>query len=256
MNWIDTHAHIYLPEFANDQAEIVDRARQANVNTIFLPNVDASTTDSLLNLCDQYPTIFFPMMGLHPCSVNEQWETELDKLHTILTQSGRRFYAVGEIGLDLYWDTSTLDIQIKAFQRQIEWAISLDLPIVIHVREAFEESFNVVEQYPEVRGVFHCFTGNTAQAEWIQSRGMYVGLGGVSTFKNSGMDNVIPHLDRKLVVLETDAPYLAPVPHRGKRNESSYIPIIGERVAALWNCSTEDVMHITSENAQNLFQHG
>ncbi len=256
MKWIDTHAHIYLPEFSDDRQQIVQRAEDAGIGKIFLPNVDLSTANDLLDLCDRYPDLFYPMMGLHPCSVSEQWTSELDQLYAILTQSNRQFYAVGEIGLDLYWDKSTLVQQIKAFHRQIEWAMSLDLPVVIHVREAFDESFSVVDQYPNLRGVFHCFTGTTAQAEWIQSRNMYVGLGGVSTFKNGGMEAVIPHLNQRLVVLETDAPYLAPVPFRGKRNESSYIPLIGKRIAELWKCPLEDVMRITTENAQTLFQHG
>lgn len=256
MNWIDTHAHIYLQEFAEEREIIIQRAREANVKKVFLPNIDSTTSNDLLVLCDQFPDMFYPMMGLHPCSVKDNWEDELNTLYKILIHEGRRFYAVGEIGLDLYWEKDTLEIQQKAFERQITWALEHDLPVVIHVREAFDESFAIVERFPKLRGVFHCFTGSLSQAEWIQSRNMFIGLGGVSTFKNSGMHNVIPHLNRNLVVVETDAPYLAPVPYRGKRNEPAHIPIIGQRLADLWNCSLEEVMHTTTTNAKTLFNHG
>ncbi|MCC5917074.1 MAG: TatD family hydrolase [Cryomorphaceae bacterium] len=255
MIWIDTHNHLYLPEFNDDRAAVIDRAVKTGVTKLFLPNVDLRTAADLLALCDQRPETFFPMMGLHPCSVKNDWREVLPEIKAILEREIDRIIAVGEIGLDLYWDKSTLDIQQRAFSEQIEWALAFDLPIVIHVRDAFAETFEVIKDFDGrgLKGVFHCFTGNVEQAEFIQSRNMYVGLGGVSTFKNGGMGKVIPHLERSLVVLETDAPYLAPVPHRGKRNEPSYIPIIAERVANLWDCELLEVSNQTTKNALTLF---
>ncbi|MCH8545985.1 MAG: TatD family hydrolase [Cryomorphaceae bacterium] len=256
MSWIDTHTHIYLPEFTDDVESVIGRALKANVQKMYLPNVDQNTLEDMLRLCQRHPNKLYPMAGLHPCSVKSNWEEELNHIQSVYEANKSSFIAVGEIGIDLFWDKSTLPLQEAAFHRQIEWALTEDLPIVIHVRDAFDETFAVVEQYPEVKGVFHCFTGTVEQAKWITSRGMYLGIGGVSTFKNGGMDKVLPHVDKSRVIVETDAPYLAPVPYRGKRNEPAYIPIIGQRLSDLWEMDLKDIMSLTTTNAQNLFRHG
>lgn len=256
MSWIDTHTHIYLPEFADDVETVIRRAQDAEVGKMYLPNVDQSTLDDMMQLCERYPNTLYPMAGLHPCSVKSDWQEALSHIQSVYEANKASFIAIGEIGIDLYWDKSTLAIQEAALHQQIQWALTENLPIVIHVREAFDETFAVVDQYPEVQGVFHCFTGSIEQAEWITSRGMYLGIGGVSTFKNGGMDSVLPYVDKSRVIVETDAPYLAPVPHRGKRNEPAYIPIIGQRLASLWNMDINEVMTLTTTNAQKLFRHG
>ena len=251
--FIDSHAHLYLPQFEDDIDEVIQRAIESNVQKIFLPNIDSSTTNAMFKLSEKYPEVCFPMMGLHPCSVKENYKDELAHIKEVKEQ--RKIYGVGELGIDLYWDKSFKEEQIAAFQTQIEWAIEWKLPIVIHSREALPLTIEIVENmnHPDLTGVFHCFAGTIEQAERIQAVGFYMGIGGVSTFKNGGMDKTLPDMDLDGLILETDSPYLPPVPHRGKRNESSYISIVAERIAILKDIALEEVMKKTTYNSQQLF---
>jgi TatD DNase family protein len=251
MYFIDTHTHIYLPEFEDDRAEMMQRARSAGVEMMMMPAIDSSTHEAMLQLELDYEHCH-SMMGLHPCSVNQDHKNETGIVKEYL--AGRKFIAIGEIGLDFYWDKTFLDQQYKAFHAQIELALQYQLPIVIHSRNATDECIEVVKQYPDVRGVFHCFSGNEEQAGRISELGVMLGIGGVVSFKNAGLDKVMERVDRAHVVLETDAPYLAPVPYRGKRNEPSYLKNIAEKLAAVWNCPVEEVAEITSKNAKKLFK--
>jgi TatD DNase family protein len=251
--WIDTHAHVYSEEFKGAQADIIGRAMDAGVKKIYMPNVDHSSIDGMMELEEKYKDTCISMMGLHPCSVKKDFEKELYIVEEWLSK--RKFSAVGEMGTDLFWDKTFWPQQQEAFRIQVGWAKKLKLPIVIHSRESIDETIELLEPMivEEFTGVFHCFSGTLDQARKITSMGFYLGLGGVSTFKNGGMDKVIPDLDLDNLVLETDSPYLAPVPHRGKRNEPSFIPIIAERIAALKNISIEELQAITSRNALRLF---
>ena len=253
MELIDTHAHIYLAEFETDLPEILKRSAEASVQQILLPAIDSSTHAAMLQMAADFSQTAV-MMGLHPCSVKEDFETEIQTVKDYLQQ--RPFIALGEIGLDFYWDKTFMDQQYKAFHQQIELAIGYDLPIAIHSRNATDECIEVVKQYPGLRGVFHCFSGDVAQAEAVMAAGFYLGIGGVVTFKNGGLDKVLPQIGLEKVVLETDAPYLAPVPFRGKRNESSYLKIIAEKVASLMGVDLAEVAAATTQNAKNLFRLG
>ena len=259
MIFTDTHSHQYADQFKGDIDEAMKRATNEGVERIFLPNIDRGSIDKMLKLCANYPQQCFPMMGLHPCSVQENWEEELAIAEDWLfnRQDEIKFYAVGEIGIDLHWDKSTLPIQIIAFERQIAWAKALDLPIVIHARESFDEIFEVVDRLNDekLRGIFHCFTGTPEQAQRVINYGDFmVGIGGVLTFKKAGLDRTLEEIDLKHVVLETDAPYLAPVPYRGKRNESSYVRLIAEKVSEVRGISLEEVARITTENSKTMFR--
>lgn len=251
--FIDSHAHLYLPQFEDDIDEVIQRAIESNVQKIFLPNIDSSTTEAMFNLAEKYPEVCYPMMGLHPCSVKENYKDELAHIKEI--KEYRKIYGVGELGIDLYWDKTFKEEQITAFQTQIEWAIEWKLPIIIHSREALPLTIEIVENmnHPDLTGVFHCFAGTLEQAERIQAVGFYMGIGGVSTFKNGGMDKTLPEMDLDGLILETDSPYLPPVPYRGKRNESAYIPIVAERIALLKDIALEEVMKKTTYNSQQLF---
>ena len=254
---IDTHAHIYADQFKDDLPETIDRARAAGVGKILLPNIDVASIPDLKSLSANYPDVCFPMMGLHPCSVQpESWQSDLDLIYKEL--KGGDYIAVGEIGIDLYWDKSTLDIQKEAFAKQIQWSIDLSLPFCIHARESFQEIFEVMDQFDGsvIKGVFHCFTGGEEEMRKISGDYPHFmfGLGGVSTFKNSGMDRVIPHLPEDKIILETDSPYLAPTPHRGKRNEPAYTALVAQRVADLRELSLDRLSNLTTENAARLFQ--
>ena len=254
MYFVDSHAHLYLDQFDDDIDAVIQRAMAAGVQRFLLPNIDHSTINSMMKLSNAYPNNCFPMMGLHPCSVKENYESELDVIHETLQKGG--FCAVGEIGIDLYWDQSTLKIQKLAFQKQITWAKEHQLPIVIHCRDAFDEIYELVEEAndKQLKGVFHCFTGSLEEAEKVISLGNFkLGIGGVLTFKNAGLDQLLKNIDLKHLLLETDAPYLAPTPHRGKRNESAYISIIAAKLAAVKNNSIEEIARITSNNAKELF---
>ena len=254
---IDTHAHIYLPDFRQDLSDVVDRARTAGVKYFLLPNVDSTTIEDMHLVADRYPDHALPMMGLHPCSVKpDSLDRELDLIQEHLFKPVRRYWAVGEIGVDLYWDKSTLAIQQEAFGKQIQWAKALGLPVVIHVRDAFDEAFEVVDSYNDerLRGVFHCFTGTKNQAERIIGFGGFkLGIGGVLTFKNGKIDRFIHEVGLEHLLLETDAPYLAPSPHRGKRNEPAYAHLVMEKLAACLGRSEMEIAAETTKNAIELF---
>lgn len=251
---IDTHTHLYADAFDEDRAEAIKRALDNGVQQFFLPAIDSETHQKMLDLEAEYPNQIFAMMGLHPCSVKpESWEKELAIVENYLNQ--RHFCAVGEIGIDLYWDKSALDIQIQAFEKQIDWAIEKDLPIVIHSRESFDETFEVLERkkHPKLRGIFHCFSGDLAQAQRAIDLGFLLGIGGVLTFKNGKIDQFLSEISLENIVLETDSPYLAPVPHRGKRNESAYIPLIVGKMVDIYGKDFAEIDKITTENAKRIF---
>ncbi len=231
----------------------MDRCKVNHVGRLFLPNVDADSVPKVFSLTAAYPGICYPMLGLHPCSVKEGWEQELTVIKQSIAQG--KIYAVGEIGIDLYWDKSTLPEQIKAFKAQIAWAKELKLPIVIHCRDAFDEVFKVLEEEQDenLRGIFHCFTGTFEQANRVIGLGFYLGIGGVVTYKNSGLDKVVAQISLQHIVLETDSPYLAPVPFRGKPNESAYLVYIAEKVADLHQTSIENLADITTQNSTAIF---
>ena len=253
MQLIDTHSHIFLPEFDSDRDEVIFNAKENGVEKILLPNVDDSTTERLMELVSKYPDYCLPMMGLHPTSVKENFREELEKVENWLTK--RKFYAIGEIGIDLYWDKSFKQKQEEAFRSQIELAKKYNLPIVIHARESFDELFLIMSDVMDekLNGVFHAFTGNDEQAKQIISWGFKIGIGGIVTFKNSGLDKVVNNIDINHMVLETDSPYLAPVPKRGKRNESAYINYIAQNISEIKGVSVEEVAKVTTQNAKEIF---
>lgn len=250
----DTHTHLYAEEFNSDRTQIIKKAISSGVKKLYLPNIDSTSIEGMLQLENEFPENCFAMMGLHPCSVNEKVETELKIVEEWLSK--RNFCAIGEIGIDLYWDKTFFEQQKVAFKKQIDWALQYDLPIVIHCRDAFDEIFEILQSYNELpKGIFHCFSGNLEQAHKIISLNKFkLGIGGVVTFKNAGLDKVVEQLDLQHLVLETDSPYLAPVPFRGKRNESGYLIMIAEKVAALKNITIAEVAEITTRNATEIFQ--
>jgi len=253
MHFIDTHTHIFLPEFDSDREQVVKSALKSGVDRMLLPNVDSSTTQSLLFLADSYPEFCLPMMGLHPTSVKENYTQELEQVEDWLKK--RKFYAIGEIGIDLYWDETFKREQEEAFRYQIELAKKYELPIVIHARNSFDEIFRILEQEIDEKlfGVFHAFTGNDHQAKQIIDWGFKIGIGGIVTFKNAGLDKVVNNIDINQIVLETDSPYLAPVPKRGKRNESAYVLYIAQKIAEVKGMSIEEVAAVTTQNAKKVF---
>ncbi|MGR5172282.1 TatD family hydrolase [Vibrio owensii] len=250
---IDTHAHIYASEFDNDRDEVVKRALEQGIDKILLPNIDLESIEPMLKTEAAYPEICRSMMGLHPCYVDGNVEQTLAIIRDWFEK--HNFIAVGEIGIDLYWDKTFRAEQEMAFVTQLNWAKEMDLPVVIHTRDSIEETLTLLrqEQDGRLRGVFHCFGGSVEEAQAINELGFHLGLGGVSTFKNGGMDKVIPHLDMNWVILETDCPYLAPVPHRGKRNEPAYTSLVAARVAELRGESLEVIDALTTKNAEALF---
>jgi TatD DNase family protein len=254
---IDTHTHLYQPAFDQDRDAAMQRCADVGVKTLLLPNIDSESIPRVHDMMDRWPDRCFGMMGLHPCHVKpDSWESELATIKEQIDHSGRRYVAIGEIGFDLHWDQTTLDIQHAAFREQVKWAKALQLPIVIHVREAFDALFDALDEVndDQLTGVVHCFTGNLDQAHRIQECGnFYLGIGGVATYKNGGLDAVLPHVQKDRVILETDSPYLSPVPHRGKRNESSYAAIVAQRLADFWEMPLADVAAITTANAERLF---
>src|SRR5690554_1712927 len=249
----DTHTHLYSESFDEDRNEMIQRAVHDGVKRFFIPAIDSHYTDAMYRLEKDYPEHVFLMMGLHPTSVKENYEEELEKVFEAFSK--RDFYAVGEIGIDLYWDKSTLAIQQDAFNRQIQLAKSKKLPIVIHCRNAFDDIFEVLEseKSDDLFGIFHCFTGTKAQAERATSFHMKLGIGGVITFKNGKIDQYLNQIPLEHIVLETDSPYLSPVPHRGKRNESSYLKLVAEKVAEIYSTTVEEVAQITTENSKKIF---
>lgn len=254
MNLIETHAHIYSSKFDSDRDEVMDQIREAGIERVYMPNVDVETIDAMLACEEKYPDLCIPMMGLHPCDVKEDFQTQLYVMEEWLEK--RPFAAVGEIGLDLYWDKSFFEQQKEALKIQVDWAKKKKLPVVIHCRESMDETIELIrqEQDGSLTGVFHCFTGTLQQAQEIIELGFLLGIGGVSTFKNGGLDQVIPQLELGNLVLETDSPYLAPVPYRGKRNSPVYLPIIAEKIGDYLAISKEEVAKKTKENAFNLFR--
>lgn len=251
---IDTHAHLYLEDFDKDRNTLMQRMQDVGVEKVFLPNIDSSTTEALLRMETAFPARAYPMMGLHPCSVKEDVEKELQQVNKWLNK--RDFAAVGEIGLDFYWDTTFKEQQIQAFSTQIDWALQHNLPIVIHARNSIDKCIEIVsaKQKGDLKGIFHCFSGTREQAEKIIELGFLMGIGGIVTFKKSLLPDVLRNIDLDHVVLETDAPYLTPVPHRGKRNESSYIPFIAAKIAEIKEISVERVAEITTSNALRLYR--
>lgn len=253
--FIDTHAHLNAEEFNPDRDEVVLKARQAGIGRIYIPNVDAHSIDSLVALHQSDPALIYPLMGLHPCSVKEDYLIQLNRIETALNNG--QYLGIGEMGIDLHWDPSTLPNQKEAFKIQCQWACELDLPIIIHSREALDAVIELLENMDPrpARGIFHCFSGNQAQVEKIGLLGdYYFGLGGVITFKNSGLADLVFDLPMDKIVLETDAPYLAPVPYRGKRNEPSYLIKVASKLAEIKNMTLETIENQTTINALNVYK--
>lgn len=250
---IDTHSHIYSDNFGNDRAAMIERAGNEGLSHILMPAIDKESHAAMLALENSKPSRCLAMMGLHPCSVKADFETELAICRQYFDQ--RKFVAVGETGLDFYWDTTFTSEQYAAFRRQLEWALEFDIPIVIHSRNSTDECIDTVAEYQQgkLKGVFHCFSGSEEQATKIVDLGFYLGIGGVLTFKNSGLDKSIANIAMEHLVLETDAPYLAPVPFRGKRNEPSYLKYVVEKLAEVKGMSREQVAEQTTTNAKKLF---
>ena len=256
MNFIDTHTHLFASEFDNDIDIVIENAINSGVSKMLLPNIDSATTTKMLQLCDRYPKNCYPMIGIHPCSVKkDNIEKEISHVEQILSQNS--FIAIGEIGLDLYWDKSTLDLQKIAFEAQIKLAKKHQLPIVIHVRDSFHEAIEIVERLNDdnLSGVFHCFTGTLEEAERIINlENFYLGIGGVVTFKNGGINKIINQISLDNIILETDSPYLTPTPFRGKRNESKYLVNIAQKMSEIYEIDINEIANKTSSNAKNLFK--
>jgi TatD DNase family protein len=253
-DYIDTHAHLYLPEFDADRKSVVETAVYRGVKRILLPNIDSTTIDPMHNLAEQFPGVCYPMMGLHPTSVKENYREELDRVEKELSR--RSYCAMGEIGIDLYWDKTLLEEQKIAFSAQLDLALKHNLPVAIHARESFHEILYILNGYrnTDLRGVFHAFTGTVEIAQDVVSRGFMLGIGGIITYKNSFLPDVIRETDLSHIILETDSPFLTPVPFRGKRNESSYIPYIAETIGKIKDTAIEEVARVTTANACKLFQ--
>lgn len=253
MIFTDTHTHLYSSQFQDDRNEMMQRSLEAGVTRLFVPSIDSSYTQKMYDLESQFSENVYLMMGLHPCYVKENYLEELAHVETELAK--RKFYAVGEIGMDLFWDKSFLKEQQHAFQHQIQLAKKYQLGINIHCRDAFEETFEVLEneKATDLFGIFHCFTGDLEQAERAISLGMKLGIGGVATFKNGKIDQFLNEIDLQHIVLETDSPYLAPLPHRGKRNESSYITLVAQKLSEIYNLPIEEIAKITTENSKAIF---
>lgn len=253
MQLIDSHSHLFLPEFDNDRNEVIQRAKQMQLSKIILPNIDSSTLQPLMSCCRNYPDLCTPLIGLHPGSVNENFENELDCIIKAIEEYHPA--GIGEIGLDFYWDTTFKDEQMICFKTQLEWAKQMKLPVAVHVRNSHQEVMTILRKVwtKELRGVFHCFTGGHQEAEEINELGFYFGIGGIVTFKNSGLSEVVRHLPLEKIIIETDSPYLAPVPYRGKRNESSYLPVIAEYLSALFKMGKEEFVKILFDNTVDLF---
>lgn len=255
MRLVDSHAHLFLEEFDEDLSEVIERARRAGVSHIFMPNIDSSTTEPLWRVCTDYVGYCFPMAGLHPTSVGTDYRDELAGVERQLA-SGRRYVAVGEIGVDLYWDKTFRAQQLEALDCQLQWALKYGLPVVIHCREAFDEVYEALAAYRStpLRGIWHCFEGTEEQARRVLSLpGFLLGINGVLTFKKSSLPAILPHIPLERMVLETDAPYLAPVPHRGRRNESAFVRDTAQKVADVLGLTLERVAEVTTENALSLF---
>lgn len=255
MRLIDTHSHLFLEEFSEDLPQVIERARSAGITHIFMPNSDSTTIDSMLSVCNAYKDYCFPMIGLHPTSVNADYEKELEIVAREL-KSFNKYIAIGEIGMDLYWDKTFLKEQQIALDKQINWALEYDLPVVIHCRDAFDYIYNVLEPYKNtsLKGIFHSFTGTDDEAARIlEFSGFLIGINGVVTFKKSHLPEVLTKIPLEKIVLETDSPYLTPVPNRGKRNESAYVKDTLMKISEIYRMSPETVGSVTSENALKVF---
>lgn len=250
MMWVDTHTHFYLKEFDEDRDQSLQRAISKGIDYLLLPNIDSLSTEAMLKVCEAYPTHCFPMMGLHPTSVKENYKQELEHVEQWVNK--HNFIAIGEVGIDLYWDKTYHKQQEEAFRFQIELAKKHHLPLVIHSRNSMDNLLEIIKEYDSLTGVFHCFSGNSQQALEVIERGFYIGVGGVVTYKNSVLTNVVKDVPLSSIVLETDAPYLAPVPYRGKRNESEHIVEIAKQIAFLKNKSLDEIAQTTT-NAITLF---
>jgi TatD DNase family protein len=251
--WTDTHCHIYSTEFDADRTEVLNRAFASGVERILMPNVDAASIDAMFAVEEKFPDRCLPMMGLHPCSVKEDVAEQLLTVEQWLEK--RKFVALGEMGTDLYWDKTFWEQQQEAFRIQVGWAKKYRLPIVIHCRASMNETLDLLEplNHEHLTGVFHCFSGTEDQVKRVADLGFYFGIGGIATFKNSGLDAILPHIPSDRLVLETDSPYLAPVPYRGKRNEPDYIPVVAAKVSQVLGVSMEDLKKQTTHNAHRLF---
>ena len=253
INYIDTHSHIYLSQFDEDRKECISRAVSEGVYKIILPNIDAQSVKPMLDTVSDYPEACYPLIGLHPTHVKNNFEEELDVV--LSTFESHHFLGIGEIGIDLYWDKTFIEEQKFVFERQVRFALERDLPVIVHARDSFQEIIDVLKNInaKKFKGIFHAFAGFEVQAQEVISMGFLIGLGGVVTFKNSTLPGVVKQLDLNHIVLETDSPYLAPTPHRGKRNESAYIPLIAEKIAAIKTIGVEKVAEITTNNACKVF---
>jgi TatD DNase family protein len=249
----DTHIHLYADQFETDLDHLVKIAISSGVERFFMPNIDSTSIDSMLNLEKKFPQHCFPMMGLHPSSVKENWKDEMKIVEDWLAK--RKFYAVGEMGIDLYWDKTFIEEQKTVFKRQVELANQYKLPIIIHTRDSFNVAIQLLKEIKKVEpcGIFHCFTGTLEDAKQVTDMGFLLGIGGVVTFKNGGLDKIMDQINMKDIVLETDAPYLAPAPFRGKRNEPVYILKVAEKISEVKNISVEEVLKITTENSKRVF---
>jgi TatD DNase family protein len=251
---IDTHSHIYGPEFDEDRAEVIARAIESGVDKVLLANVDTSTINEMLSCYRQYPDFTEMAMGLHPTSVKDDWQTELRSIEDAL-RGDDKYLSIGEIGLDLYWDKTYALEQEKALEQQLDWAISLDLPVILHIRKAHAETFKVLNKFKgkPLRGVFHCFGGGIEEAKKAVDMGFLLGIGGVVTYKNSNLGEIITPIGINHILLETDAPYLSPVPNRGKRNEPSNLTYIRDHLSSIFQINSQKVDEITTKNARELF---
>jgi len=253
MDWIDTHCHLFASDFDADRSEVITRALDKNITQMMLPNIDMESIPAMMELAKLFPLHCKPMMGLHPCSVKDDFSEILARMKNEIQRGD--FYGVGETGVDLYWETKTRDIQIEAFEEQINWGKEFKLPVIIHSRESLDLNIDIIsnQQDGSLKGIFHCFGGDYDQAMRIYSLGFKIGIGGVLTFKKSGLDELLRRLPLEMIVLETDAPYLAPVPHRGKRNEPSYLLLVAEKAAGSLNIPIEELANATTRNAQEVF---
>lgn len=251
--WVDTHCHAYVTEFDQDREEMMERAVAGGIAKIMLPNIDMESIPGMMAMAEKYPGVCYPMMGLHPCSVKAGFEEILDLMEEKLKAGD--FVGVGETGIDLYWDKSFHDEQIVAFERQIEWAKTYNLPIIIHSRESLDQTIEIISKHKDdrLKGIFHCFSGTPSQVEQIKSLDFKVGIGGVVTFKKAGLAELLPQIPLEMIVLETDSPYLAPVPNRGKRNEPAYLEFVAARIAEVLDIPLKELSAVTTRNAEEVY---
>jgi len=253
LTWIDTHCHLYAGDFDQDREAMIGRALAGGIRKMMMPNIDEQSVAGMWSLADQYPLHCFPMMGLHPCSVKEDFNEILDRMEQEF--SSRKYIGVGETGIDLYWDRTFEKQQVDAFERHISWARQFDLPIIIHSRESLDLTIEVISQHQDghLKGIFHCFSGDPTHVQKVERLGFKVGIGGVVTYKKAGLAELLPQIPLKMIVLETDSPYLPPVPHRGKRNEPAMLADVASKMAAVLNISLKELATITTSNAEEVY---